>query len=87
MSALPGRGGTAAILGWSGEKAAACEKTLELSGGVFHFIRYIEKLNNTDFGEDMVAIPRNSGADHEYPIKQRTGISDHCLWLEWEVKF
>jgi len=51
VSALPGGEGRKANLDMLAEKAAAYERTSYR--GVFHFIRYIEKLKkyNTDFGE------------------------------------
>lgn len=58
VSALPGGAGRRGNLDMLVEKAAAYEATSYR--GVFHFIRYIEKLKkyNTDFGEAPVAIPR-----------------------------
>ncbi len=55
VSALPGGVGRRANLDMLVEKAAAYEATSYR--GVFHFIRYIEKLKkyNTDFGEASVA--------------------------------
>ena len=55
VSALPGGAGRRGNLDMLVEKAAAYEATSYR--GVFHFIRYIEKLKkyNTDFGEAPVA--------------------------------
>lgn len=55
VSALPGGAGRKGNLDMLVEKAAAYESTSYK--GVFHFIRYIEKLKkyNTDFGEASVA--------------------------------
>ena len=65
------------------EKAAAYEATSYR--GVFHFIRYIEKLKkyNTDFGEASRSADSrgNGGADHEHPQEQGAGIPDRvCGW-------
>ena len=60
VSALPGGAGRRGNLDMLVEKAAAYEATSYR--GVFHFIRYIEKLKkyNTDFGEAPVADPEGT---------------------------
>ena len=56
------------------------------TGGVFHFIRYIEKLKkyNTDFGEAPVADPEGTVV-RIMSIHKSKGLEFRsCLWLEWE---